>query len=123
MKTARAQVLTGFLFTIALLFVGCASQRIDWSARVGSYTFDQAVLDMGPPDKQAKLQDETLVAEWLTRRGGYSPSYIGPAYYHPYSPWYYGGYYGYTESSWPDYFLRLTFNPDGKLTAWKKFSR
>jgi hypothetical protein len=105
-----------------LLLSGCASHKIDWSARVGIYTFDQAVTEIGPPDKQAKLTDGSVVAEWLTRRG-YQSAYVGPAYY-PYGPWGYGPYYGgYVTSYSPDYFLRLTFDPEGKLTAWKKFAR
>ena len=36
---------------LALLVAGCASTKINWNARVGEYTFDQAVLDYGPTDK------------------------------------------------------------------------
>jgi hypothetical protein len=102
-----------------LLIAGCATNKIDWSARVGSYTYDQAVIDYGPPDKFARLSDGGTVAEWLTHRGR---SYVYPSYGYGYSPWFYGPYYpGYVESSSPDYFLRLSFGPDGRLTAWKNF--
>jgi hypothetical protein len=104
------------LLLVALL-AGCATPTIDWSARVGTYTFDQAVLDLGPPDKQAKLADGAVVAEWLTRRGyGYST----PAY-----PYWYGGpfYPTYFTDSSPDYYLRLVFAPDGRLKDWKKFAK
>ena len=104
--------------TLLLFASGCATQKIDWNARVGNYTYDQAVVDLGPPDKYAKLSDGGTVAEWLTHRG-YSYSY--PAYGYPYSPWYYGPYYPpYVSSSSPDYFIRLSFSPDGLLTGWKK---
>lgn len=110
------------LLGAGLLLAGCATPSIDWNSRIGIYTYDQAVIDLGPPDKSAKLQDETVVAEWLTRRG-YSYSYSPFAY--SYSPWY-GPYYGpafypsyYYNSSSPDYFLRLIFGPDGRLRAWK----
>jgi hypothetical protein len=53
---------------LALLLAGCATQKIDWAARTGNYTFDQAVIEFGPPDKHAKLTDNTVIAEWLTRR-------------------------------------------------------
>jgi hypothetical protein len=102
------------------LLAGCATHRIDWAGRVGTYTYDQAVLELGPPDKFARLADGTTVAEWLTQRG-YAYSY-GPATYGPY-PWGYGPYYpgyGGVYSS-PDYFLRLIFNPDGRLSSWKSF--
>lgn len=90
---------------------------------MGSYTYDQAVLEFGPPDKYARLEDGTRVAEWLTRRGyGYTSYPYGYTFY----PWYYGPFYGpgFVETyASPNYFLRLTFGPDGHLRAWKKFSK
>ncbi len=113
-----------FSSLVGLLAAGCATQRIDWAARVGNYTYDQAVMDFGPPDKSAKLTDGTMVAEWLTRRG-YTSTYsafgysgYGPYCYGPFYP----GYPAYTEVT-PDYYLRLIFDPDGELKAWKKFSK
>jgi hypothetical protein len=99
---------------------GCATQKIDWAGRIGNYTYDQAVLELGPPDKQAKLDDGMFVADWLTRRGYV---YRSPAF--GYSPWaYYGPYYPvYVDGYTPDYFLRLNFGPDGKLKSWKKYAR
>ncbi len=68
---------------------GCATNRIDWASRVGTYNYDQALLEFGPPEKQAKLQNGTLVAEWLTRRGqsyAYTPYGYGYAFgCYPYS--------------------------------------
>jgi hypothetical protein len=105
------------------LLAGCVTQRIDWAGRVGSYTLDQAVVELGPPDKQARLTDGTVVAEWLTRRGYRYPTYVG-GFYGPCSPSYYGPFYPtYVDSYAPDYFLRLTFGPDGRLKAWKRFAK
>jgi hypothetical protein len=106
--------------TLAFLLAGCATQKIDWASRVGNYTFDQAVLELGPPDKQARLEDGTIVAEWLTRRGY---AYSSPAF--GYAPWsYYGPHYPvYVDSYTPDHFLRLTFGPAGKLVASRKLVR
>ena len=105
-----------------LLFAGCATTpKINWQARVGVYTYDQAVRDYGPPDKQAKLQDGTVVAEWITAHG-YAYGYIEPGFYYG-RHW---GYYGpitYTQTRIPDYILRLTFTPDGRLSAWKNVVR
>lgn len=115
---------------LAATLAGCATHRIDWDGRVGNYTLDQAILDFGPPDKQAKLEDGTVVADWLTRHG-YSYSYGGGGYYYGHRG-YYGprGYWGYApypgpylDSYSPDYFMRLTFGPDGKLKTWKKFAK
>jgi len=113
-----------FLLLVGLLGGGCVTPRIDWAARVGHYTYDQAVINLGPPDKYAGLTDGTIVAEWLTHRGyvttygsfgswGYGPYGYGPPY---------PGSLAYTGVS-PDYYLRLVFGPDGKLRAWKRFAR
>jgi hypothetical protein len=115
----RCGILWLFLFAL-MAWTGCATNKIDWGARVGTYTHDQAIVDLGPPDKQEKLTDGTVVAEWLIQRG--RTAYVGGAGYYGYPGS--RGYYGptYIQSS-PDYFLRLTFAPDGKLTGWKKFAR
>ena len=108
---------------LVLVTAGCASNKINWGSRVGTYTYDQAVLDMGPPAKQAKLTDGTVVAEWMTQRGHVDASYYAPYYY----PYRYRSYYGPVFASpvvatYPDVFIRLTFGPDNKLAAWKKVS-
>lgn len=105
----------------AFLLAGCATP-INWQARVGVYTYDQAVTDYGPPMAFATLSDRSTVAEWMTDRGAvvvtpgpypyYGRGYWGPAY---------GG--GYTATTFPAHFLRLTFAPDGKLKAWKQYSK
>jgi hypothetical protein len=105
------QIMAGLC--LALWLTGCATPRVDWAARIGHYTYERAVADMGPPDKQAKLADGTLVAEWLTNRG-YTYTYGSPG---PYGPFYPGYVSTYTA---PSQFLRLTFSPDGQLSAWKK---
>jgi hypothetical protein len=102
---------------------GCATSKIDWASRVDVYTYQQAVLDFGPPDKQAKLEDGTTVAEWLTgRTGGYATGffdygYPGCYWRGPYFPGFYSPIY-YTPGY--DSFLRLTFGPEGRLKAWRK---
>lgn len=110
-----------FALVLASLLAGCATNKVNWAVRVGNYSYDLAVMEYGPPDKQAKLQDGTVVAEWLTRRG-YMDRHYSPVFY----PSHYGYnplYPTYNDIRVPDYFLRLTFGPDGKLTAWKKFAR
>jgi hypothetical protein len=107
---------------LAALLAGCATKTIDWAPRVGSYTFDQAVIEIGPPDKQAKLQDGTVVAEWLTYRG-HSHTYIAPDYYGPHGRYYGPMFPAVVDSNSPDCFLRLTFDPSGKLKDWKKITR
>jgi hypothetical protein len=65
-STARAGGKWLAITLAALVLAGCVTQKIDWSARVGNYTYDQAVMELGPPDKSAKLTDGTVVADWLT---------------------------------------------------------
>lgn len=109
-----------FRLLAVLLLAGCATGKVNWAARVGQFTHDQAIVELGPPDKQARLTDGSVVAEWLIKRGR-SIVYPGGGYYGP--PGYYGGVYpGYIQTG-PDYFLRLTFGADGRLTAWKRFTR
>lgn len=106
-----------------LAVAGCAT-GIDWNSRVGLYTYDQAITELGPPDKSAKTSDGTTVAEWLLRRyqgdtqvvliGGYG-RYYSSSYLYPSG-------YAVTGMSY-ERFLRLTFDPEGRLTAWKNITR
>jgi hypothetical protein len=105
----------------AVVFAGCATgPKIDWTARIGHFTYDQAVLELGPPDKEAKLDNGIVVANWIIRHG-YSYTTGGAVAY--------GGYPGtvvvpsYTQGYSPTYYLRLTFGADGKLTEWKKYAQ
>ncbi len=106
------------LLLAALALAGCVTPKIDWTARVGNYTYDQAITEMGPPDKNAKLTDGTVVADWLTRRAqtiiAPEPYFLPPGcYFGPLTPMY-------SESYFPAQYLRLTFGPDGKLKTWKE---
>jgi hypothetical protein len=100
----------------AVLAAGCVTHRIDWNARVGSYTFDQAVTEFGPPDKQAKLSDGTLVAEWITRYSNGGTVAIGTGFYG------YPGSVGLVQTT-PSYYesrMRLNFNTNNILAAWAR---
>lgn len=99
---------------VVILFAGCAT-RIDWNARVGHFTYDQAVSELGPPDKQAKLTDNKIVSEWITRYNTGSSVYVGSGFY--------PGQVGYVQSVGPNYYearLCLTFNTNHVLSAWWK---
>ena len=107
------------LATLAL--AGCATKATtDWAARVGHYTYDQAVLELGPPEKVAKLDNGIIVANWLIQ----SAQTVGPTGPYLYQPGY-GGVVaaGYAPTYFPAWYLRLTFAADGKLTTWKKFTQ
>ena len=100
------------------LLTGCQTTKpIDWNSRVGTYTFDQAVTDMGPPDKQTTLSDGKLVAQWITRSNSGGSFSIGTGFYS--GPAALGV--GHTTgSAYPDKILTLTFGTDGKLVTWSK---
>ena len=104
-----------------LLGISCASTpRVDWDSRVGSYTFDQAVLEMGPPERATDLSDGTKVAEWFLKRGSSMSFGVGTGFY--------GGSssvgVGQSVSSGPSgQFLRLTFDTGGVLARWEKIRR
>ncbi len=101
----------------ALVLAGCATQQVDWPARVGNYTCDQAVMELGLPDKSAKLTDGSVVADWLTHHAqtiiAPEPYFLPPGcYFGPLTPMR-------TETCVPAQYLRLTFGADGKLKTWK----
>ena len=110
-----------FLCGAVLLIAGCATSRVDWSTRVGSFTFDQAVIELGPPDKQAKLSDGRTVADWVSRYNGGTSVSVGSGF----GPGYYGGYRGgvglIQTYNYPDTYerkLRLTFSTNNVLEQW-----
>jgi len=116
--TARAGGKWLAITLAALGLASCVTQKIDWSARVGNYSYDQAITELGPPDKSAKLTDGTVVAEWLTQRAqtiiAPEPYFAPPGcYFGPLTPMR-------TETYFPARYLRLTFGADGKLKTWKE---
>ncbi|HEV2434793.1 MAG TPA: hypothetical protein VG077_02235 [Verrucomicrobiae bacterium] len=102
----------------ALVVAGCATTKpIDWSGRVGTYTFDQAVTEIGPPDKQAKLSDGRTVAEWITHREGGTSFSVGTGFV--------GGNTGFgvgqtVGTGYRDRVLTRTFGTNNVLAAWSK---
>lgn len=113
---------------LLLAMAGCVTRpKIDWGSRVGAYTYDQAIIDLGPPDKSAKLSDGTVVAEWMTQKGRYSTFSYGYTYEpFPYGP--YGFYPGFSYRPYdvirsPEHWLRLVFDPQGELKDWRQFNK
>jgi hypothetical protein len=109
------------LILASLVLAGCVTTpKIDWPARVGNYTSDQAVVEFGPPDKTATLSDGTVIADWLMRPAqtvtAPEPYFLPPGcYFGPLTPMY-------SETRVPALYLRLTFGTDGKLKAWKEIA-
>ena len=106
------------VLVVALALVSCSTtKKLDWNSRVGSYTYDQAIVELGPPDKQAKLSDGRTVAEWISRRSGGTGLTIGTGFYGS------GAGVGVSRSvgsGYADRSLKLTFDTDGRLCNWSK---
>jgi uncharacterized membrane protein YedE/YeeE len=114
----RALVLGAVLMLLGSIFTGCKSTpKIDWNSRIGTYTYDDAVMELGPPDKYTTLTDGKIVADWIKVTGSSSVSFgFGTSFY--------GGpavgvgqTYG---SGYNQRILRLTFGQDFKLVSWWK---
>ena len=112
----------GLLAAIALLLIeGCATTpKPDWNQRIGHYTFDDSVLELGPPAASTLLEDGTRVAEWFLKPGPRISFGLGTgAYGH-------SGGFGVGQSvalPTPGQYLRLVFAPEGQLQRWEKFRR
>jgi len=118
MKMKPATWILLLIATVAVV-AGCATTHVDWNARVGTFTYDQAVTELGPPDKTAKLTDGQTVDEWISRHqsGGVSTG-IGTGFFNGSSAMGLG-----VSSGTPNYHesrLRLTFTTNNVLSAWSK---
>lgn len=113
------RIMSAGLAMLVMLLTGCATHRVHWADRVGTYTYDQAILELGPPNKSAKLTDGTVVADWLTQRGETIFTPTGAGYYAYRGAWAGSAGPNLIAINTPNYYLRLTFDPAGKLKAWK----
>ncbi len=119
--SARQVIGFGILLALAsFIFAGCSSTpKVDWNSRIGNYTYDQAVTDLGPPDKTARLSNDNTVADWITHSHGGGLGFgVGTGFFS-------GGGTAVgtgvsTSTGYTDRVLRLTFGPDGKLLEYKK---
>ena len=106
------------LLSAMALLAGCASTpKVDWNNRIGTFTYDQAVADMGPPDKATKLSDGSTVAEWFVKPGSNFSIGVGTGFYGGGSSVGVGQTVGTAPSG---VYLRLTFGPDGRLRKWDR---
>jgi hypothetical protein len=99
---------------------GCKTKsKVNWETRLGAYTFDQAVAELGPPDKTATLTDGRKICDWIERaKGGGGVSFgVGTGF----SSGGVGVGVGQSIGSGPrDPVLRLTFNKDNVLVDWSR---
>jgi hypothetical protein len=109
--------LPAVLLLAITLVTGCTTTKpVDWNSRVGHYTYNQAISEFGLPNRQTKLSDGKVESKWFVQPP------VGPRFNSGMS------YYGDTGfgagqtigTSRNDQMLQLTFDPNGKLTAWSK---
>jgi hypothetical protein len=103
-----------------LFFTACkTTPKIDWAGRVGVFTYDDAVIELGPPDK-VTLISTGRVADWVTSRdrgptfsfgvgggGGGAAAGVGAG----------------TGGNITENVLRLTFDEQDKLVSWENTKR
>jgi hypothetical protein len=118
----RAFLQSGLLLAILITVnAGCASKpKPNWDQRVGNYTYDDAVRELGPPVASTKLQDGSTVAEWFLKYGSQMSFGFGTGMY--------GGAggvgVGQSVTTPPTaHYLRLIFDAEDKLQRWEKFKR
>ena len=97
----------------ALLIAGCATYETAWDHRVGAFTYNQAVNELGPPDQRATLADGQTEADWISRYSTGTTARVGTGFMS--GPSGAGAMSSYHQST-----LRLTFGTNNVLTAWAR---
>ena len=100
-------------------FAGCKSTpKVDWDSRIGTFTYDQAVQELGPPDRTATLSDGKKIADWVQHSHGGGLTFgIGTGYSSGHTGVGVGQSIG---TGYGDRVLRLTFDTENKLVSWSK---
>jgi hypothetical protein len=113
-----------WLLALIWLLPGCSSPpKIDWDSRIGNYTYDQAVQEMGPAENESTLSDGSKVGDWFVRRGPTTSVGVGMGMGGGYSTGGVGVGVGRTSSTQFNHYLRLTFDPAAKLVRWENITR
>jgi hypothetical protein len=119
------RVVRSILLVCLTLMAGCASHpkpnfSADWNSRIGSYTYDQAVAELGRPVVSGE-SSEGKTAEWTIRKssGVTFGIGVGQGFYGQHSAVGVGTGTSYTPPPSGEY-LRLKFDKDDKLKEWSK---
>jgi len=114
------------LIVLALLAGGCVSgnkaviQDIDWGSRIGTYTYEEALAELGKPDVIGQSSEGTI-AEWVLERSPnvtFGFGFGGVGYGRHTST---GVGVGTTVSPPPSgEYLHLRFDNEGNLTEWRR---
>jgi hypothetical protein len=119
------QMVCSILLASLTVMLGCASHpkpnfSADWTSRIGVYTYDQAVAELGRPVVSGE-SSEGKTAEWTIQRsaGVTFGVGVGQGFYGPHSAVGVGTGTSFTPPPSGEY-LRLQFDKDGKLKEWSK---
>jgi len=114
------------LIVFALLTGSCASgtkaavNNIDWGSRIGTYTYEEALAELGEPNVTGQ-SSEGRIAEWGLRQSpnvSFGFGFGGASYGHHSAT---GVGVGTSVSPPPSgEYLQLKFDKNGKLAAWTK---
>jgi len=88
-------------------------QVIDWNSRIGNYTYQQAVAELGLPNRKVRLGDGKVAFKWFIQPTG-SPRFNHGMYY------YGNNGFSVNQAIYNNRMLQLTFDTNGTLTAWSK---
>ena len=112
------------LIVLVFLIGSCASgpktniKEIDWRGRIGTYTYEEALAELGEPDVIGE-SSEGMVAEWMLRRSpmvSFGFGFGSGGYGHHSGA---GVGVGTSVSPPPSgEYLRLRFDKDDKLAEW-----
>jgi hypothetical protein len=97
-----------------LLAAGCSAPPVDWKARVGRYSYDDAVREMGVPDRETHLSDGSTASEWLKARGMSEGTMVMPRG---------AAIQDFQTYNDPNTYLDLIFDKAGRLASWKLIYR
>jgi coenzyme F420-reducing hydrogenase delta subunit len=103
------------LAIVGIILAGCATQNGDWNRRVGNFTYQQAVNELGQPAKQETLADGRVTVEWISRYNvrATSPEMDNNFYDHSASL-------AHIDDATRESTLSLTFSTNNVLTSWSK---
>ena len=113
------------LTALLLAAGGCATHpkvdpNINWNSRIGSYTYEQALAELGRPDAVVE-SSAGKAADWILKRGSQMSFGLGVGH-SVFGPHVGTGVGVGTSVSPPPHgqYLHLAFDPEGKLTSWQK---
>lgn len=107
------------LFVLSFLIACQSTPPIDWGSRIGAYSYDDSVIELGPPDRMT-LISTGRVAEWVTGHDRAPTFSFGVGSYGR------SGGVGVGTSTGGDLtekLLRLTFDDRDQLVTWENTKR